>query len=166
MSAGMSIPIGTRDQLLVDLAAALAPGEPVRLLVILRLGGFEEFTSTYGNGATERLLEIVVGQLPPASGPSSFYYRPRKDELSGLIAGRLDGVEAALVAAGREISDSLGAKGISLGFGTAILPREANEPIKALALADSRVTGVANGNPMPRSTGVGVDVLPLGRLFV
>ena len=95
----MTIEIGTRDQLLVDLAASLAPGEPVRLLVILRLGGFEEFAGKFGNGATEKLLGVVVSRLPPASGPSNFYYRPRKDELCGLIAGRLDGVEAALIAA-------------------------------------------------------------------
>ena len=64
---------------------ALAPGEPVRLLVILRLGGFEEFAGRYGNGATEKLLEpSSSAACPPASGPSSFYYRPRKDELCGL----------------------------------------------------------------------------------
>jgi GGDEF domain-containing protein len=162
----MSTKIGTRDQLLLDLAAAVAPGQPVRLLVILRLGGFEQFTSTFGNGATDKLLDVVVSRLPPASGPSSFYYRPRKDELCGLIAGRLDGVEGALFAAAREIGDSLGTQDISLGFGTAVLPHEASDPLEALALADSRVVGVADGDPMPRSTGVSVDVLPLGRLFV
>lgn len=164
MNPGMAIEIGTRDQLLLDLAAAVAPGEPARLLVILRLGGFEEFTSNFGNGATERLLEVVVSRLPAASGPSNFYYRPRKDELCGLIAGRLVGVEGALVAAAREIDDTPDTTGISLGFGTAILPHEAPDPIEALALADSRVIGVANGDPMPRSSGSGA--LPLGRLFV
>lgn len=161
----MSTKIGTRDQLLVDLAAAVAPGEPVRLLVILRLGGFEEFTSTFGNGATGKLLDVVVSRLPPASS-SSFYYRPRKDELCGLIGGRLDGVEGALFEAARQIGDSLGTQDISLGFGTAVLPHEATDPVDALALADSRVIGVADGDPMPRSTGVSVDVLPLGRFFV
>ena len=54
--------------------------------------------------------------------------------------------------------------GISLGFGTAVLPHEASDPVGALALADSRVISVADGDPMPRSSGGGV--LPLGRLFV
>ena len=164
MNSGMTIQIGTRDQLLVDLAASLRPDEPVRLLVILRLGGFEEFTSKFGNGATEKLLGVVISRLPAASGPSNFYYRPRKDELCGLISGRLDGVEAALIAAAREISETLGTDGISLGFGTAVLPHQAGDPVEALALADSRVIGVADGDPMPRGSGSGS--LPLGRLFV
>jgi GGDEF domain-containing protein len=163
MNSGMKIKIGTRDQLLVDLEASLAPGEPVRLLVILRLGGFEEFVSKFGNGATDKLLNVVVSRLPPASGPSHFYYRPRKDELCGLIAGRLDGVEASLFAAAREINETLGEDGISLGFGTAVLPHQAHDAVEALALADSRVVGVADGDPMPRSSGSGS--LPLG-LFV
>ena len=160
----MAFDVRTREQLLIDLAAAVTPGEPVQLLVILRLGGFDDFTGRFGNGATEKLLDVVVSRLPAASGPSNFYYRPRKDELCGLIAGRLDGVEGALFAAAREISDTLGASGISLGFGTAILPHEASDAVDALALADSRVVGIPDGDPMPRSSGGGV--LPLGRLFV
>ena len=163
MNPGMATEIGTRDQLLVDLAAALGPSEPVRLLVILRLGGFDEFTSKFGNGATDKLLDVVVSRLPAASGPSNFYYRPRKDELCGLIAGRLDGVERALFTAAREVNATLGTNGISLGFGTAVLPHQASDPVNALALADSRVIGVADGDPMPRSSPSGS--LPLG-LFV
>jgi len=160
----MTIQIGTRDQLLVDLAASLRPDEPVRLLVILRLGGFEEFTSKFGNGATEKLLGVVISRLPAASGPSNFYYRPRKDELCGLVMGRLDGVEAALAAAAKDIDETLGAYGIALGFGTAILPHEARDPIQALAVADSRIVGVADGTTMPRGTAGGS--LPLGMLQV
>jgi hypothetical protein len=160
----MSIEIGTREQLLIDLAGAVGPGEPVRLLVVFRLGGFEEFAGRYGNGVTDELLSRVVGRLPEASGPSTFYYRPRKDELCGLVAGRLDGVEAALTAAAQEVNDTLGSQGISLGFGTAILPHEARDPIKALALADGRVIGVADGAAMPRGTAGGA--LPLGMLQV
>jgi len=160
----MPIEIGTREQLLVDLTRAVVPGEPVKLLVVFRLGGFEEFASRYGNETTATLLGRVVSRLPEASGPSNFYYRPRKDELCGLISGRLDGVEAALIAAAREISETLGTDGISLGFGTAVLPHQAGDPVEALALADSRVIGVADGDPMPRGSGSGS--LPLGRLFV
>jgi GGDEF domain-containing protein len=160
----MSVEIGTREQLLIDLTGAVAPGEPVRLLVLFRLGGFEEFAGRYGNGATDELLNRVVGHLPEASGPSSFYYRPRKDELCGLVAGRLDGVEAALTAAAQDVNDTLGSKGISLGFGTAILPYEARDPISALATADGRVIGIADGAAMPRGTAGGE--LPLGMLQV
>ena len=164
MNLAMPIEIGTREQLLIDLTGAVAPGEPVRLLVLFRLGGFEEFASRYANGATDALLSRVVSRLPEASGPSSFYYRPRKDELCGLVAGRLDGVEAALTAAAQDVNETLGSKGLSLGFGTAILPYEAHDPISALAMVDGRVIGVADGAAMPRGTAGGV--LPLGMLQV
>ena len=160
----MPIEIGTREQLLVDLTRAVVPGEPVKLLVVFRLGGFEEFASRYGNETTATLLGRVVSRLPEASGPSNFYYRPRKDELCGLVMGRLDGVEAALAAAAKDIDETLGAYGIALGFGTAILPHEARDPIQALAVADSRIVGVADGTTMPRGTAGGS--LPLGMLQV
>jgi hypothetical protein len=160
----MTIEIGTRQQLLADLTRAVVPGEPVKLLVVFRLGGFEEFAGRYGNDTTAALLNRVVSRLPEASGPSSFYYRPRKDEVCGLVMGRLDGVEAALTAAARDIDETLGSQGISLGFGTAILPYEANDPIQALTVADSRIVGVSDGETMPRSTAGGS--LPLGMLQV
>jgi GGDEF domain-containing protein len=160
----MAFEIGTREQLLADLTRAVAPGEPVKLLVIFRLGGFEEFAGRYGNNTTAALLGRVVDRLPEASGPSSFYYRPRKDELCGLVMGRLDGVEAALAAAAKDIDETLGSQGIALGFGTAILPYEASDPIEALALADTRIVAVAGGETMPRGTAGGT--LPLGMLQV
>ena len=160
----MAFEIGTREQLLVDLTRAVVPGESVKLLVIFRLGGFEEFAGRYGNDTTATLLNRVVSRLPEASGPSSFYYRPRKDELCGLVMGRLDGVEAALAAAAKDIDETLGSQGIALGFGTAILPHEASDPIAALALADSRIVAVADGVTMPRATAGGS--LPLGMLQV
>jgi hypothetical protein len=160
----MAFEIGTRERLLADLTRAVSPGEPVKLLVIFRLGGFEEFAGRYGNDTTATLLNRVVSRLPEASGPSSFYYRPRKDELCGLVMGRLDGVEAALAAAAKDIDETLGSQGIALGFGTAILPYEARDPIEALALADSRILAVADGVTMPRATAGGS--LPLGMLQV
>ena len=160
----MAFEIGTREQLLVDLTRAVVHGESVKLLVIFRLGGFEEFAGRYGNDTTATLLNRVVSRLPEASGPSSFYYRPRKDELCGLVMGRLDGVEAALAAAAKDIDETLGSQGIALGFGTAILPHEASDPIAALALADSRIVAVADGVTMPRATAGGS--LPLGMLQV
>jgi GGDEF domain-containing protein len=160
----MDFEIGTREQLLADLTRAVVPGEPVKLLVIFRLGGFEEFAGRYGNDTTATLLSRVVSRLPEASGPSSFYYRPRKDELCGLVMGRLDGVEAALAAAAKDIDETLGSQGIALGFGTAILPYEAGDPIEALAVADSRIVGVADGGTMRRATAGGT--LPLGMLQV
>lgn len=133
---------------MVDLAAAVAPGQPARFLVVFRLGGF-------GYGPTDALLSHIVSRLPAASGPSSFYYRPRKDELCGLIAGRLLDVEGALCAAATDASSLVASSGISLGFGTAVLPWEANNAVDALALADSRISGIADGEPVFRRSAAG-----------
>jgi hypothetical protein len=133
--------IGTRDQLLVDLEAALAPGEPPRLLVVFRIEGFNQFIARYGFGVTEELMGEVAASLPSASGSLSFYYRPREDELCALVGGPLDGIEGALFEVASTVYDRFGLSGVTLDFGTALLPQEAREPIAALALADSRMTG-------------------------
>lgn len=143
--------IGTRDQLIDDLEAAVVPGARVQMLVVFRLG-FAEFTSRSGDGATDALLNQVVSRLPDASQLSGFYYQPRKNELAGLISGRLDGVEAALVAAANAVNDSLGPGGITVGYGAAVLPHEAANPTDALALADQRVTAITDGEPLPRDS--------------
>jgi GGDEF domain-containing protein len=148
----MAIEIGTREELMVSLKAAVAHGEPTRLLVVFHLGGFEEFVGRYGYGATDALMSHVASHLPVASGPSSFYYRPRKSDLCAIISGRIEGVEGALAAAARDVHETLKPSGISLGFGTAVVPQEAGDAIDALALADSRLTGVFDGEPMPRET--------------
>jgi hypothetical protein len=144
--------VGTRDELLTDLEAALHAEQPVRLLVIFRLGGFEEFTRL-GTRSPGALIREVMSYLPEASGPSGFYYRPRKDELCGLIEGSVRDVERALLAASTALNERLLRKGLSLGFGAAVLPDEADDPIGALALADSRVARVSDGEPMPRGSG-------------
>jgi hypothetical protein len=148
----MDYDVGTREQLLGDLGAAVAADQPVRLLVIFRLGGFEEFTRL-GTRSPGALIREVMSYLPDASGPSGFYYRPRRDELCGLIEGPLRDVERALLAASTALNERLGRKGLSLGFGAAVLPDEAGDPIGALALADSRVARVSDGEPMPRGSG-------------
>jgi GGDEF domain-containing protein len=144
------IEIGTREELMTHLRAALKAGEPTRLLAVFRVGKFEEFVSRYGYAATGALMSHIASLLPEGSGPPSFYYRPRKNELCAIIGGHTEGVEGALAIAAREVDETLGESGVSLGFGTAILPFEASDPVDLLALADSRLTGVGSGQPMPR----------------
>jgi GGDEF domain-containing protein len=140
---------------MTDLKAALAEGEPTRLLAVFRVGKFEEFVARYGYAATGALMSHIASLLPEGTGPPSFYYRPRKNELCAIIGGHTEGVEGALAIAAREVHETLGESGVSLGFGTAILPFEASDPVDLLALADSRLTGVANGQPMPREAADG-----------
>ena len=137
---GVQVHIGTREALLADLAAALAPGEPTRALVVLRVEGYDEFTAHFGFGATEALIDQVMGCLPDTIGPLAFYYRPRENELCALVAGRLERIEGALFATANAVFDLLGMKGVSLDFGLAVLPHEVDDPVAALALADGRMT--------------------------
>lgn len=141
LTVHMAIPVGSRDELMNDLATAVAKGQRCRLLVIFRIEGYEEFARYYGDGATDALISHVLRCLPPASGPSGFYYRPRRDEVCALVSGRLEGVEEGLFRAASAVYDVLGSQGISLDFGTALLPNEARDPVVALALADGRMTG-------------------------
>jgi GGDEF domain-containing protein len=137
----MPITIGERQELMEVLDAAVAPDQPERLFVIFRVEGFDQFTRQYGEGAPDALVGHVLRCLPVASAPFEFYYRPRKDELCALISGSLDGVEAGLFEAANAVFEILGRAGISLDFGTAFLPEEANDATGALALADGRMTG-------------------------
>jgi GGDEF domain-containing protein len=137
----MPVTIGSRDELIDALSAAVAPDEPERLLVVFRVEGFDQFTARYGKGAPDALVNHVLRCVPPASGPFEFYFRPRKDELCAVIAGDLDGIEAGLFEAANAVFEILGSTGISLDFGTAFLPAEAHSATEALALADARMTG-------------------------
>jgi GGDEF domain-containing protein len=137
----MPITIGSREELIAVLDSALAPEEPERLLVVFRVEGFDQFTRYYGDGAPDALVSHVLRCLPAASGPFEFYFRPRKDELCALISGDLDGIEAGLFEAANAVFEVLGSTGISLDFGTAMLPAEARDATDALALADARMTG-------------------------
>jgi GGDEF domain-containing protein len=150
--SGMPIEIGTREELMAGLELAVMDGQPTRLLVVFRLGGYEEFVRNYGSNATDALMTHVASRLPEASGPSHFYYRPRKNELCAIIGGHVQGVEGALASAARDVHEGLEASGITLGFGTVVVPHEAHDAIGALALADGRLTGVIDGEPMPRDS--------------
>ena len=83
--------------------------------------------SRFGYTATDALMSHVASCLPDDRGPSRFYYRPRKNELCAIIAGRVEGVEGALAAAARDIHETLKPSRIELGFGTAVVPQEADD---------------------------------------
>jgi hypothetical protein len=75
----MSFTIGSRDELIGDLSAAVAPGEPERLFVVFRIEGFDHFTRHYGDGGANALVGHVLRCLPTARWPFDFPHRPRND---------------------------------------------------------------------------------------
>ncbi len=150
MTERTDVHVGTREELLTDLEAALV-AEQLRAPAG-HLQGLAASRSSRGSGHVRPGRSSARSRRLPAERewPSGFYYRPRKDELCGLIEGSLRDVERALLAASTALNERLQRKGLSLGFGAAVLPDEAGDPIGALALADSRVARVSDGEPLPR----------------
>ena len=146
-----TLEIRTREALMIDLRKALELSEPLRMLVTFRIARYAEFADKWGAYATDALVTYIASCLPSSSRPASFYHRIRKDELCGLIGGRLNWVEGGFSAAATAVDEMLGSSGIALAFGTAILPYEARDATEALALVDSRIKGVRTGEDVPRA---------------
>ena len=146
----MAVQIGTRDELMVAMDGAIQAREPARLLAIFRLAGYRDFTFRFGDSAIDATATSVAEHLPAGDELSTFYYRPREDELCLLVEGRLEAVEPALSAAAHELDDELGPDGIAIGHATATLPLGTHTLIESLRYVDGRIAD-ANGRAMPRS---------------
>jgi len=109
---------------------------------VFRLSGVDHLNSKVGDAVAAVLLSEAAHSIAVAIGPRAIYYRPRRDELCGLIAGNLNGVEQTLVATLARLNDEHRAIGLSAGFGAVILPREAPTVAHAVSLADQRIAGV------------------------
>jgi GGDEF domain-containing protein len=156
----MKTEIGTRQDLMVDLTRGLAPGAPLALLVVFRLGGYADFVRRHGDEAGDDLIRRAAERISEVLVPAGIYYRPRRDEVCLLVTGPLEGVGDALFLAVAALSEERETTGIGAGFGAALLPNEADDPIGALAIADRRVSGlVERRKPFPRN----VPPAPAGR---
>jgi GGDEF domain-containing protein len=155
----MEIKFHTREQLHADLEGAVEAQTPLRLFFVFRLSGVDHLNSKLGDAVAEVLLSEAANSVAVATGPRAIYYRPRRDELCGLVAGNLHGMEQALVTTLAGLNDEHRAIGLTAGFGAIILPREASTVEDAVSLADQRVAGVID-----RSTAVlrGGSVLDRG----
>jgi hypothetical protein len=156
----MEIPFLTREQLLVDLDAAVEPDEKLRLYFVFRLVGTDRLHDLVGDAIAELLLYEAAGSIALAIGPRAVFYRPRRDELCGLVTGPLLGMEETLVDVLAGLNAEHSTVGLSAGFGAVILPREARTAGDAVALADQRVVGVVD-----RHTPVARGGSARGRLF-
>jgi hypothetical protein len=147
----MEIRFHNREQLHADLDDAVAAQTPLRLFFVFRLSGVDRLNSKVGDAVAEVLLSEAANSIAVAIGPRAIYYRPRRDELCGLVAGNLHGVEQTLVATLARLNDEHRAVGLSAGLGAIIVPREAPTAAHAVSLADQRVRGVVDrSTPVPR----------------
>jgi hypothetical protein len=142
--------IGTRDELTAAVESAVRPDEPERLLAVFRVGGHADFAHRFGDKSMEMMAAYIVRHLPDSDGRSTFYFRPRQDELAALIEGPLTDVDEALSAAADTVNEALGPEGITLGYSQTRLPSGLGSFIEAIGRVDRKIVD-PDGQPMRRS---------------
>ncbi len=145
----MPTAIGTREELTTAVEGREHPSQGQRTLVVFRIAGFEDFTHRFGDTAIGTMTRYIDLHLPYGTNDSTFYYRPRKDELCALIDGPVIPVEQALASAVFEANDYLGPDGIRIGYATTLLARGTNGFIPTLAAVDRNIVD-PDGKPIPR----------------
>jgi predicted signal transduction protein with EAL and GGDEF domain len=136
---GMSVEIGSREQLMIDLTLALAPGSRERLLTVVRLYGLHTLTERSGTGAREQLLERAHRLTLREVQSCGRMYLPRRDELCVLFDVPLDEAIRVLDKLTAALNALDPAGDVSAEAGVALLPDEAAHPIGALGRADRRI---------------------------
>lgn len=131
--------LGTRAELMADLADAVEPTSPARTLALFDFAGFGAYVDLYGRLEGEALLVRLAGRLSEALEQPASFYRPRSDEFAALIQTSLAIAEPLLIAAVASLTSRFEHFEIIATFGAAVLPDEASEPVEALMLADQRL---------------------------
>jgi GGDEF domain-containing protein len=137
---------GTRLGLMIDLAEAVSPFSFPRTLACFDLGGLHEYGALYGSVEVDALLPRLAARFSAALGHAACY-RPRDDEFAALLDDSLAASEPRLLAAAEALTVRFGQFGIAFAFGAAVVPTEADDPVEAIALADSRLFQHARGRP-------------------
>ena len=131
--------LGTRAELLADLADAVDPTGPARTLALFDFAGFSEYVDLYGRLEGQDLLVRLASRLSEALGQPASFYRPRSSEFAALIETSIATAEPLLIAAVSTLTSRFEQFEITPTFGAALLPDEASEPFDALILADKRL---------------------------
>ncbi|HST39103.1 MAG TPA: diguanylate cyclase [Conexibacter sp.] len=130
-----------RRALIDDLDAALADGAASRsrTLAFFDLDGFKRYNDGFGHVAGDVLLRRVATALSDAAGAQGTAYRLGGDEFCAL----LDGTHAPDGPLLRRCREALSEHGegfqVTTSSGIALLPAEAGDPERALAVADERM---------------------------
>jgi diguanylate cyclase (GGDEF)-like protein len=128
--------LGNRRKLLEDLGCALASrgvSQPW-VLTVLDLDGFKTLNDTRGHPAGDALLAMLGHSLKGAVAETGSAYRLGGDEFCVLVRQPERAlVEAAIAAALARVN------GVTASYGSVSVPREADDPERALELADLRL---------------------------
>jgi GGDEF domain-containing protein len=134
---------GTRNALLAELGGAVREERGPTLLVVFGLDGFDEYVTLFGSLAGRTLLVKLGARLADALGAGSRCFRPRQDEFAALVPTPIDGVTEILDRAVAALRERAASVAVSAAWGAAMLPEEAEDPVDALRLADTRLASNA-----------------------
>lgn len=129
---------GSREALLVELRAALAPGAAPTVLAIFSLDGSGEFREELGEDVSNEVIARMAQEFARFVRPDGACYAPRRHEFAALFRLPWPRVETVLAAAAIAVRREGSLFSISTTFGVAHLPHEADTPVAALVVADRR----------------------------
>ncbi len=139
--------IGNRRALWDDLESGLGSahdGAPL-VLALYDLDGFKYYNDSFGHEAGDALLTRLGNSVSQSVGDRGRAYRVGGDEFCVLISPGAEVAQTIVEAA----ADALGERGegfeIGCSFGVVVLPREADDPVSALRVADQRMYAAKHG---------------------
>ena len=135
----MSVEIASREQLMIDLTLALAPGSRERLLTVVRLHGLHALTERSGTAARDQFLERAHRLALREVRSCGRLYLPRRDEVCVLFDTPLDEAIRVLDDVTAALNSLDPNRDVTAEAGVALLPDEAAHPIGALDRADRRI---------------------------
>ena len=132
--------LGNRRKLLSDLERVLGVDRPPRtLLVIFDLNGFKLYNDRFGHPAGDALLQRLAERFSAVPGPTGDAYRLGGDEFCVVVPLASDGAESVVQAGSAALSERGEGFEVTASFGSAVLPAEAGDVSRALAVADERL---------------------------
>ncbi len=132
--------LGNRRKLLTDLERVLGMDRPPRtLLVIFDLNGFKLYNDRFGHPAGDALLQRLAERFAGVPGPTGDAYRLGGDEFCVVVPIAPEGVESLVAAGCASLSERGEGFEVTASFGSAVLPDEAGDASRALAVADERL---------------------------
>lgn len=135
--------VGSREQFLDDVAAAVASDRSTSLLAIFALEGLRDYNERYGGLAREELLTHLAARMTKALTGKGRCYQPRTDEFAVLIEARIADALPLLRPLATLLCHHDRYAPVTVAFGATVLPDEAREAVEALKLADRRLTSNA-----------------------
>jgi diguanylate cyclase (GGDEF)-like protein len=136
--------LGNRRKLAEDSSEWLATAAP-RLLTVLDLDGFKAYNDTFGHLAGDALLARLGAKLNADLAGVGEAYRLGGDEFCVVREIEVEGVEDAIAASVRALSESGEQFSIRASYGVVLVPHEADTLEYALQLADERMYAHKDG---------------------